>query len=358
MNIHDYPEWEETIQALVEMGGTILLIGGTDTGKTTFCTLMINTALEAGRRVAIVDGDIGQSEIGPPGCVGLGVPRSPVRTLSDISAETLDFVGSVSPRGHLLEHVVAVQKATEAARAMNMDIILVDTTGMLQGMAARRLKQTKITLLAPDHVVALERNRECDAILIPWKYTDHLRIHRLPVPSVIRVKPPALRTQRRAGRFALYFQKAQLRVYNFDDVVMIGTWLNVTTPLAPHFQRFLEETLRVRVYHAELYERHLGILTKALPVGEQGMGVVQQQFRAQAITITPAFRLRHLLVGLSDGNGKVLGVGLIESLDFRRRQIGILTPIRAPAAVRHIQFGILRVKPDGSEVGMNRPGDV
>jgi polynucleotide 5'-hydroxyl-kinase GRC3/NOL9 len=358
MNIHDYPEWEEALAQIVEAGGTALLVGGTDTGKTTFCALLINAALAAGRQVAVVDGDVGQSEIGPPGCVGMGLPSEPVRSLVDVAPAALAFVGAVSPRAHLLEHAAAVRQMADAARAALPDLLVVDTTGMLQGPAARRLKHAKFALLAPEHVVALQRGRECEPILAPLRHADRVRVHRLPVPAIITVKPSALRAQRRAGRFARYFENAELRLYNFDDVVMTGTWLNTGPPLAPHLLRFASNALGVRVYHAEECDRQISLMTSVLPESEQGIGLVQEQFRAQAITLTPAPRLRHLLTGLADGNGRLLGIGLIESLDLRRRQIGILTPIRAPAAVRLIHFGILRVRPDGTEVGANRPGDV
>lgn len=358
MNIRDYPEWEAILARLVEAGGTILLIGATDTGKTTFCTLLVNAALAAGRRVAVVDGDVGQSEIGPPGCVGMGLPDAPIRALIDVSPAALAFVGAVSPQGHLLEHVTAVRTMADAALATHPDLLIVDTTGLLRGSAARRLKQAKFTLLTPDHVVALQRARECEPVLAALRYAERVQVHRLPVPAVITAKPPAFRAQRRAGRFARYFQEAELRLYHFDDVAMTGTWMNAGSAVPPHLLRFASNALGVRVYYAEQCDRHLGLVTNALPAGDQGMGLVLEQFRAQAITITPAGRLRHLLTGLSDGNGRLLGLGLVESIDFRRRQIGLVTPIRAPAAVRLLQLGILRLRPDGTEVGTIRPGDV
>jgi|SRR5579872_4825585 len=358
MDLQQYPEWEAAIAQIAEEEGIVLLLGGTDAGKTTFCSLLTNAVLGAGRSVAVLDGDIGQSEIGPPGCVGLGYPAAPLRALSDVPPAALAFVGATAPRGNLLEHAAALRLLADAARAAQPDLLIVDTTGFLQGQSALRLKHAKLALLAPDHVVALQRRHECEPALAPLKYRENVRIHRLPVPRVIVPKSPAFRAQRRAGRFARYFEGAELRHYNFDDVVMTGTWLNSAPPVAPHLLKFLSDALRVRVFYGEECDRHLGLVTNVLPQGESGLALAQEQFRAQAITITPAARLHHLLIGLADGNGKLLGLGLIESVDFRRRQVGVLTPIRAPAAIRLLQFGLLRVKPDGVEIGANRPGDV
>ncbi|MCX6382708.1 MAG: hypothetical protein NT023_25055 [Armatimonadetes bacterium] len=50
-----------------------------------------------------------------------------------------------------------------------------------------------------------------------------------------------------------------------------------------------------------------------------------------------------------------MGLGLLETLDFRRRQFGVLTPIRSPSVVRAVRFGGLRVLPDGTDLGSLPP---
>jgi polynucleotide 5'-hydroxyl-kinase GRC3/NOL9 len=358
MERQHYPEWQEAIANIAEAGGTVVLIGSTDSGKTTFCTLLANAALEAGKRVAVVDADIGQSEIGPPGCVGMGLPQESIRSLSDIAPTALAFVGSTTPRGCLLEHAVATRLMTDAARVHDPHLVIIDTTGYVIGPGGSRLKHAKLSLLTPDHVVALARGRECDEALMPLKFTDRVHVHRLPVPAVIATKPPTLRAQRRAGGFARYFLNAELREYSLDDIALSGTWLNGGPCLPPHLLRFLSRSLGVYVYHAEEHERRICMMTRGWPPREEGIAAIQEQFRVPVLTITPAQRLHHLLTGLADQNGNWLGIGLIEALDFRRHTIGILTPLRAPTACRLIRFGTLRVKSDGTELGTIRPGEV
>jgi polynucleotide 5'-kinase involved in rRNA processing len=138
----------------------------------------------------------------------------------------------------------------------------------------------------------------------------------------------------------------------------MGTWLGGGAAVAPHLQKFMSNALRLRVFHAEERDRQLGIVTNGPPGGDSGLALIQEQFRAQSITVTPASSLRHLLVGLADHNARLLGLGLIEAIDFRRQEIGILTAIRAHAAVKLIHFGLLRVDATGKELGAIRPGDV
>ena len=53
-------------------------LGGMDVGKTTFTRRLVNRLTTQGQRAAIVDGDLGQSEIGPPACVGMAFADAPL----------------------------------------------------------------------------------------------------------------------------------------------------------------------------------------------------------------------------------------------------------------------------------------
>src|SRR3989442_7161458 len=55
-----------------------LILGTSDTGKTSLTARLAGALAARGERVAVVDADVGQSEIGPPTTVGLGhVPAAP-----------------------------------------------------------------------------------------------------------------------------------------------------------------------------------------------------------------------------------------------------------------------------------------
>ena len=49
--------------------GRVFVLGGVDSGKTTFTTRLAQAGLDAGLQVAVVDADLGQSTYGPPGRV-------------------------------------------------------------------------------------------------------------------------------------------------------------------------------------------------------------------------------------------------------------------------------------------------
>lgn len=357
---NEYADWEETISVIVQSGikSRTLLLGGADVGKTTFTRLLVNALTATGQRVAIVDADLGQSEIGPPACVGLAFSDGQQNSLSELSPHALMFVGSTSPPGFLLEHASAIRRLADMAGDMPL---IVDTSGFLYGSGARRLNQITFDLLAPTHVVALQRKDELEGILAPIQRRDGVHIHRPTIPAVIGKKPSAFRTQRRAMRFAAYFEGARLHTYRFEDIAIIGAWLGCGAPLAPHLLKYLNEALgpAVKVYYGEMSDRHLSLMVSQMVHPDTpALGVAQQTLRAQGVTLTIAPRLKHLLLGLEGSNGKLLGLGLLEAIDFRRRTLGVLTPCRAPAAACIIRIGILRVQPDGHEIGALKPNEL
>ena len=356
----EYTDWEETLTAIVQSGkkSRTLLLGGIDTGKTTFTRLLVNALTEAGQRTAIVDADLGQSEIGPPACIGLAFADRQQNSLSELSPHALIFIGSTSPPGFLLEYTAAVRRLADMAGEMPL---VVDTSGFLYGADARRLNQITFDLLTPTHIVALQRQNELEGILAPMQRRDGVQIHRPSIPTSIGKKPSTFRTQRRAMRFAAYFENARLHTYRFDDIALIGAWLGCGAPLAPHLLKYLNEALgpAVKVYYGEMSDRHLSLMVSQMVHPDTpALGVAQQTLRAQGVTLTIAPRLKHLLLGLEGSNGKLLGLGLLEAIDFRRRTLGVLTPCRAPAAACIIRIGILRVQPDGHEIGALKPNEL
>ena len=278
--------------------------------------------------------------------------------MSDLAPHGLRFVGSNTPAGLLLEHLAAIRRLADDADGFPL---VVDMCGYVTGNGARRLHQHTFDLFAPRHVVALQRRGEIESLIAPMRRRSDCQIHTPAVPEVITIKPPKFRHQRRVMRFASYFANAKLHTYALDDVALIGTWLNSGTPVAAHLHKFLTQALQSfgKMYYAESSGRHLGIMTsQSIPPQSPALALAQEPFKAQAISVTVAPRLRHLVIGLEDAHGKLLGIGLLEALDFRRRTLGIVTPIRAPAAACILRFGQLRVQPDGTELGTLKPGEL
>jgi polynucleotide 5'-kinase involved in rRNA processing len=141
-----------------------MLMGGVDTGKTTLGLLATRMALAAGRTVAFVDADVGNTTVGPPACVGLKI----LRTLDDLNEiatpDFLHFVGTITPTRLVLQQVVATAAMVDLAK-QHADLVIVDTTAVASGVAGESLKYHKTELVRPDKVVVLQRGGEMEPIV-------------------------------------------------------------------------------------------------------------------------------------------------------------------------------------------------
>jgi polynucleotide 5'-hydroxyl-kinase GRC3/NOL9 len=176
----------------------VLVMGAVDRGKSSYCRFLSRHLLAAGWRVAIVDADVGQTDIGPPATITLGYPDA---SLAKVPPAALYFVGAVSPVGHLLPMVLGTKRLVDAAQG---EFVLINTTGFVQG-GGRVLKGYKIEAVQPDVVVAIEQGRELLPITRAYR---HYRMLRLQPSASASVKTAAQRQETRERAFRSYFQAA------------------------------------------------------------------------------------------------------------------------------------------------------
>lgn len=372
--ISDGSDWSTAVAAIIRRGGLVLVLGAPDTGKTTFCRDLANSAVQSGAVAAIVDADIGQSEIGPPACVSFAVVSEPVRRLGDLKVAASAFVGSVAPQWALTEHLAATTRVIAAAKRAQPDIVICDTTGYADAPWSARLKRAKIEALDPDQVVFLRRERAGRAIGTVRTDRPNARCAEplvrsltcserpatltLGVPDFIVPKPPALRAQRRAWSFSRALNGAVARTWQIEDLVLEGTWLGTGSPLQQAALAQFGKEARAELRYAELSGRSLAVLTASQPDRDAVLLAARRLYGASAVTVTLAAWLDGLLVGLHDDRRTLLGIGLIAGFDERRLTITILTATHAYATTRCVRFGLARLRPNGHVTGVVRPGDV
>ncbi|HUW19117.1 MAG TPA: Clp1/GlmU family protein [Sedimentisphaerales bacterium] len=221
--------WADKIAAKLSSRGIMhqgicLVLGGADTGKTTLVEAMAKHAA-ASRPVAIVDADIGQSHIGPPTTVGWAVIDSPEADFSALPVKGISFVGDVTPVGHLLQLSAAiVQCVQQASKAV--ELIIIDTPGLVLGPAAAALWWTVQRILQPELILAVQRDGELTAIIAGLRLLAH-RLELIKSPPQIALKSPERRRNYRQDRFRKYFQDSCLYNISLSKVaVQAGSNVN------------------------------------------------------------------------------------------------------------------------------------
>jgi len=273
----------DLIASLTAQPGRVFVLGGVDTGKTTFTHRLARAGVEAGQVVAVVDADVGQSTLGPPGTVGLKIARQAADLEPPFVPDAMSFVGSMSPRGHVLPHVTGTAKLVMRAIEMGARLIVVDTSGLVEGVAGQMLKLTKAELCRPHRAVALAHGGELEPIIGVLRRFVSLDVTELGVHPSTRVRSVDERAAHRERQLASF--------------------------LGPDVYRW-----RVRP-------------TVFLP------------------TLPPMFEpaaLDGLLVGVDDGTGNCLGLGILE---YRDDALRLLTPVSE--GVRALRLGSVRATQEG-----------
>lgn len=224
MNRIEIPgQWWELVPEIQRTRGAVMVMGATDTGKTTLTRYLVKKLVELGETVAYIDGDIGQSVLGPPTTQGLSVLGGRAADFGHASVSGAYFVGSTSPRGHGRETLVGLKKLLEKAKSDKSTVAVVDTTGYVTGEDAQELKYQKIDLLGPSHIVAVQRDREIEPILKPQECRERVAIHRIRSCSAVRRRSPEERRRYRFGRFQAYFQHVRLHTVDLKQTRLTGT---------------------------------------------------------------------------------------------------------------------------------------
>lgn len=188
----------------------IFMLGGVDVGKTYAVTSIANVFFAQGLKVAVVDTDVGQSDIGPPCCIGMGIQEKELRTLSEVPLHSLYFVGTTSPNLCTHECVNSAAAAVAKAKELGADIIIVDSTGWIEGEDAKRFKLYEIKAIKPTLVIAIEREERLGHIL-----TDlNMRVIKLPVSDEVRSRSREERKALREEAYNRYFSTAKTRVFD------------------------------------------------------------------------------------------------------------------------------------------------
>jgi polynucleotide 5'-hydroxyl-kinase GRC3/NOL9 len=194
--------------AAVERAAVTVVIGAGDTGKTTLVTRLATHLFMRGFRVAIVDADVGQSELGPPTTIAMARVIRPLAALGDAEVLALYFAGATSPARCFDAAVAGTRAMTERARQA-CDRVLVDTSGLVAGDLGLALKRAKLAALTPDLVVCLQRTAECEHILVSYPAGDGPMVLRLAASPQARLRSTAARRQHRRRALARHLALAR-----------------------------------------------------------------------------------------------------------------------------------------------------
>jgi polynucleotide 5'-hydroxyl-kinase GRC3/NOL9 len=332
--------WIDLSKKIAERPGLALLIGASDTGKTTLAKFLINEWTRQGLKVAYVDGDMGQSTLGPPGTLGMKVfdRSSPDLENSQFSGDiSLFFIGSFSPVGHLLQTIVGVQELVKKAEAQKPDLILVDTTGLVHGGVGGHLKYRKIQLLQPRHVVLIQKSDELEHLNMLIQ-KERVLVHVLRPAPEIKTRSLEIRRNYRIQKLREYFGGAKVHRVQFPNAIIWGSEHFVGLPLSDNDLHFCSQILEGKILYGEKGGQTLFLIKKDF-VFLKHEDTLKAKYNVSDLLFTNYWCFENRLTALYNKSGDILTLGILKKFDFERRELELLGHLQPWDVVAKLEIG-------------------
>lgn len=338
-------KWRGLAEALAERG-RVLVVGETDSGKTTFSTFILNTALSKGLSVALIDADVGQNDVGWPGTIALAFPSKPVSWLGELEPSAIYFVGSNTPAG--CEDAVILGIVKLLHKASNRDLILVNTDGWIADRRALSFKARLVESVEPDTLVVMEGSGASEALARMFECTK-IRVVRAPTPPAVKGKERELRKMRRELSYLDLLSKATVKQLKLGEVRLKGLY-TFNGRHDPKLSAVLSALIGFDVYAEEC--GNVVVLTVSDDLAYRKLQESKDQVAKllnREVHVTCLSEVKGVLVGLLDERLECVGVGVVEEVSARDRVIRLKTPFNVEG-VRIVAIGRLKVSEEGVEL--------
>lgn len=308
---------------------TALVFGTIDSGKSSFCTYLINQLLQEKRKVAILDGDLGQSDIGPPCTVAYTIVTKPLTDLFNLKAKNAFFVGATSPS-------LASEKAIDGLAWLRSEItndepdfIIINTDGWTESECAVKYKIRLVEKLNPDIVFCIQQNDELAFLLNALRDCEKAVVT-LEYPHAIKQRDKEKRRNLRELGYIKYLRNAKVQSLplswvKIDDNEMFG----LSKPRGDLKRaRKMYELLGMKPLHfAEMTDRVIVIIGRKRWIDSENLRKTEE-FTKKNISIIRTGEEQGLLTALFGANKSFLGIGILQEIDYVRKTLKILTPIQ------------------------------
>jgi len=341
-----------------------MVLGGPDTGKNTLITYLSNTLLRRGFKVAVMDADMGQSEVGPPTTMSLAYLEKPIFELLEAKPYLIFFIGSTSPAyviGRVLKGTEELMSHFNNTQG-NRDLIL-NMPGWISGEGAAKFVLQMISKTSPDHLVSLEREKEVEDILKEVK--PSVQLTRLSVSPYTRPRTKEERKFLRETSYRKYFAGSRVFTIRYGEIDFSLLFSSIGKAAPLNVIREVENTVKSRVLYCEqgkfsinaIVARKASLMTEILgetaDKEQEDGGEFATELKPNVqkeIRVVPITELSNLMVALIDRKEQFVSLGIIKSLDFRSRQITVIAASR-PSELNRIEVGKVRITQEGYEIG-------
>jgi len=335
-----YLEWLSVANSIAKgKVDKIVVLGGVDSGKSTFTVLLANTFVEKGFKPAVIDSDVGQADIGPPGFISMAYPEEQVIWMREYRPVLMRFIGDIKPQMHVegVVHIVAdmARRAIESGKKP----VIIDTDGWIGDEHGINYKFKLVEELKPDTIVVL--GSSLHGLFRRYQKLG-AKIYELRSPHVKRTRSREERRMLRRDRYREYLESGKVVKVKLGDTIITGSpifhgiELEIPSSLSPDMA---DKVLYITRTRDTLY------LVVKNPINSEQLEIIKKICGASRLkTYLRGFE-RRLYVAISNGEEEY--PALIEKIDYDKREIHIRT--RHIIDIKLIKVSSMRLTEDYTE---------
>jgi polynucleotide 5'-hydroxyl-kinase GRC3/NOL9 len=342
--------WEDAAKQILSLKApaTVMVVGGMDSGKTSFCTFLVNEAVMNKSKTCVVDADLGQSDVGPPSTVGFTYVTEPVKDLFDINAQDAVFVGSTSPSGAISRLIEGLSQLKNRLTEEGVELLVINTDGWVEGEEAAAYKVQLTEKVEPTAVVGMQRENELTPIL---DALHGVKVFAVDSPQMIQPRSREKRKLLRELSYKKYMKGAKMQSFSLGWLKAEGSIFGAGVPLARKRLEALANLLGNRpIYAEETVAAIFAVLRNSVSVSEEQIKAAEKSFSKKVKVIREGDE-EGLLMGLKDEENNFLGIGILDGVDYKRKILKIYTPVNEKVST--LCFGQIKLDRNCREIGLS-----
>jgi len=313
----------------VVRGPRVMIVGPTDSGKSSLSKILLNYASRMGHKLMFVDLDVGQGQIAIPGVMAIAEVTEPVDILEEFntsSAPIAFYYGHTTPSNNvkhyrmIVEHMAQVIKMKSAVRPeFASGGFIVNTCGWVEKLGYDLLKHAARSLQI-DHILVMGDDKLSSSFKRDFESSSspvNVTTLRKSGGVVIRSKDFRSKTRMRRTKEYFYGIRGTLSphsvIVKFDDVVFCRIGSTTKAPAS------------------------------ALPIGQKS-SVDPCEVRI----VEPSLQLKHNIVGVSFATKEsdvllknLYGLVYVSNVDIDKREITLLSPSPGSLPSKYLVVGSL-----------------